>query len=255
MFKCFLKILFPFVTALLVSMQVVADSQADFFKANEYYQKQDYDNAIKLYENLVKSGNISAEVFYNLGNCYYKTGNVAKTILNYERALRLAPDDDDINFNLKIASLKVVDKIDAVPEIFYKRWIKDVASALSPDAWSKILLSCEWLLFLLLAMYVVTRSASLKKISFVLATVFFFFTIITFLLSEKSYSMTFVDQHAIVASVSVYVKSSPDEKGSDQFMIHEGTKVDVLDEIGDWKKVRIANGSLGWLKQNEIEDI
>lgn len=234
---------------------MASDPQEDFKKAGVYYQKQDYENAAKSYEDMVKSGNVAAEVYYNLGNCYFKTGNLSHAMLNYERAQRLAPDDDDINFNLKIASLRLVDKMDAVPEIFYKRWLKLIASAFSIDAWSKLFLSCVWLLFFFFALYLVAPSASMKKFGFIFAMLFIVITGSVFAIAQKSYAMTFLDQHAIITATSVYVKSSPDEKGSDQFIIHEGTKVDVLDELGDWKKVRIANGSIGWLKHNEIEII
>lgn len=231
------------------------DPQEDFKKAGAYYQKQDYENAVKNYEDLIKSGHVATEVYYNLGNCYFKTGNTAHALLNYERARRLAPDDDDINFNIKIASLKVVDKMDAVPEIFYKRWLKLIASAFATDTWTKIFISCAWFMFFFFALYLVAPSASMKKFGFIFAVLFIFLTGSVFAFAQKSYAMTFLDQHAIVSSTSVYVKSSPDEKGTDQFIIHEGTKVDVLDELGEWKKIRIANGSIGWLKQTEIEII
>ncbi len=232
-----------------------SDSQSDFVKANGLYQKQDYDNAIKMYESLIKEGNLSSEVYYNLGNSYYKAGNISQTLLNYERAHKLSPDDEDINFNLKIASLKVVDKMDAVPEIFYKRWMKAIALEFTTETWTRFFLACVWLLFIFLAIFVVASSASLKKSGFAFAIIFLILTIGMFALAQKSYSMMYVDQQAIIMSSSVYVKSSPDEKGSDQFILHEGTKVNVLDEFADWKKIRIANGSIGWLKQGEIEII
>jgi tetratricopeptide (TPR) repeat protein len=243
------------VVTLLSSSLKAADPLTEFQKANEQYRKQDYEGAIKTYEGLVKEGNVSAETYYNLGNSYYKTGNVAHTLLNYERAHKLSPDDEDINFNLKIASLKVVDKMDAVPEIFYKRWLKAAALEFTTGTWTIILVACVWLLFIFLSMYVVASSASLKKTGFVFAVIFLALTLCIFALAQKSYSMMHVDEQAIIMSSSVYVKSSPDEKGSDQFLLHEGTKVDVLDEFADWKKIRIANGSIGWLKQGEIEII
>jgi len=248
--------LVPFIGAIFIALTLTtraADPQTDFASAKEAYMKQEYASAIKLYEGMIKSGNVSPEVYYNLGNCYYKTGNVAQTILNYERAKKLAPDDEDINFNLKIASLKVVDKMDPVPDIFYKRWVHDIAMLCSTNTWSQIFIASAWLLFIFLTIFVVSRTVGMKKISFVIACFFLATTSVSYFISRKSYTLTFVDQQAVVVSPSVYVKNSPDEKGSDQFIIHEGTKMDVLDEFGDWKKVRIANGSVGWLKQNSIE--
>jgi tetratricopeptide (TPR) repeat protein len=240
---------------LLLTCIAFSDPVSDYKKANEYYQKQDYENAIKGYETLLKEDHVSPDIYYNLGNAYYKTGNVSHALLNYERAHKLLPDDEDINFNLKIASLKVVDKMETVPEIFYKRWIKDIAVEFNTATWTKFLLASVWLTFIFLGIYVVASSASLKKSGFIFAVIFLIITFCIFALTQKSYSMLYVDQQAIIMSPSVYVKSSPDEKGSDQFLLHEGTKVEVLDEFADWKKIRIANGSIGWLKQNEIEII
>jgi tetratricopeptide (TPR) repeat protein len=256
MLKGIIKYLFLPLSCLLVSLGLRAvDAQADFLKAQEYYQKQDYDNAIKIYESMVKAGHVSSEVYYNLGNCYYKTGNVAGTLLNFERAKKLSPDDEDILFNIKVASLKIVDKMDAVPEIFYKRWTKAIALLFSTDVWTKILLTNIWLFFIFSGVYIVTPSSSIKKFAFAVAVFLLLTTTSSFFLAQKSYAISYLDQQAITTSASVYVKSSPDEKGSDQFIIHEGTKMDVLDELGDWKKVRIANGSVGWLKQADIEVI
>jgi tetratricopeptide (TPR) repeat protein len=251
------KWMYLFIISLLIVVPIFskADALSDYKKANDYYQKQDYDNAIKTYESLIKGGAVSPEVYYNLGNCYYKTGNVSLSLLNYERAHKLAPDDEDINFNLRIAGLKIVDKMDPVPEIFYKRWIKNIASLFSTNTWTKFLLGTVWLMFLFFAVYVVGSTAAGKKLGFISGIIMFGLAIVVFVIAQQSYAINFMNQQAIVTSQSAYVKSSPDEKGSDQFIIHEGTKVDVLDELGDWKKIRIANGSIGWLKQQEIETI
>lgn len=247
---------FMVMICLLTSYHASAKNpEAEYLKAGEYYQKLDYENAIRTYEELLKAGHVAPEVHYNLGNCYFKTGHVASALLNYERARKLAPDDEDIDFNMKIASLKVVDKMDAVPEIFYRRWLKSMASAFTTDAWAKLFIGSIWVLFIFFSMYLVVASASLKKFALASALAFAVFTACIFILAQKNYALNYVDQQAIVTSASVYVKSSPDEKGTDQFIIHEGTKVDVLDELGDWKKIRIINGSIGWLKGTEIEII
>lgn len=251
----FIQLVFAFMCLSFSPNIFAKDPVSEFQKAGEYYQKLNYSNAALVYEELIKSGNASPELYYNLGNCYFKNGQIAKALLNYERARKLSPDDDDIQFNIKIASLKVVDKIDAVPEIFYKRWIKSIASVYTADTWANILIGCIWILVFCLSIFLVASSASLKKAGLLLGVLFVLITTCIFSFTQKSYALNFIDQQGIVMSASVYVKSSPDEKGTDQFIIHEGTKVDVLDELGEWKKVRIMNGSVGWLKQNEIEII
>jgi len=231
------------------------DALTLYHTANTAYQKQDYAGSIKLYEQLIADGNVSTEVYFNLGNSYFKEGNVPRAIINYERAKKLAPEDEDIEFNLKIASLKVVDRIDNVPEVFYKRWIRSMATIFPANTWSIVFVILIWLVFMSAGFYVISYSTGLKKISFISGIVLTIFTITTYLMSARSYSISHVEEQAIVISSSVYVKSSPDEKGNDLFILHEGTKVEILEPFEGWKKIRIANGTIGWLKLNEIEKI
>src|SRR5205814_836623 len=140
--------IFIFLLLTLRSASAAGNELKLYHEANMSYQKQDYESAIRQYEDLIKLGAKSSEVYFNLGNSYFKTGNIGKTILNYERAKKLNPADEDIDFNIKIASLKVVDKIEPVPEIFYQRWLNSVSSLLSPDTWSQILSAMVWLIFI-----------------------------------------------------------------------------------------------------------
>jgi tetratricopeptide (TPR) repeat protein len=250
------KILFSLVIFLCSFNAFASEPQADFQKANEYYKKGDYENAIKTYEQLLKeSGNPPAEVYYNLGNCYYKTGNTAKSILNYERAVKLNPDDEDANFNLRIANLKVADRIEALPEIFYMRWMSSIMAWLPLQAWTKIFIACFWLFFASAAWYVLAVSSFAKRMSFAFIFLFMVLSVCTFAFTRQSHVQEKKNKSAIIISASVYVKSSPDEKGNDLFILHEGTKVNVQDELGEWKKIRIANGTVGWMKGHEIEEI
>jgi tetratricopeptide (TPR) repeat protein len=229
--------------------------QDDFVKANEYYKKADYENAVKTYEQILKEGHTSAEIYFNLGNSYYKMGNTAKSILNYERALKLNPDDEDVNFNLRIAQLKVADKIEPLPEIFYMRWLKSLTASLPLSTWSILFLACFWLLFISAAFYLFSFSSAAKRTAFVFILIFMLLSVSSFLIARQSHHTERSSIDAIISSASVYVKSSPDEKGNDLFILHEGTKVNVLDELGEWKKIRIANGTVGWLKANDIAQI
>jgi tetratricopeptide (TPR) repeat protein len=229
--------------------------QDDFIQANELYKHGDYANAIKAYEKMIAEGEVSGDIYFNLGNSYYKTGNVAKSIVNYERALKLNPDDEDINFNLRIAQLKVADKIEPLPEIFYVRWLKALTAELPLATWSTIFLACFWLLFIAAGLYLFSHSSAGKKTAFTFILVFMFLSLSTFLVARESHRASATNINAVIATASVYVKSSPDEKGNDLFILHEGTTVNVLDELGEWKKIRIANGTVGWLKAHDIEVI
>jgi tetratricopeptide (TPR) repeat protein len=226
-----------------------------FYEGNIAYQKLDYPKSILVYEDLLKNNYRSVEIYFNLGNAYFKSGDFSRAILNYERAKKLEPEDEDIAFNLKIASLKVVDKIDAVPEIFYKRWINRLSLLISPDTWSIILILMVWLMFAAAALYITGRTVAMKKIAFLNIIVFIILTCTSGIMAARSHMRINVDKQAIIMTSSAYVKSSPDEKGNDVFILHEGTRVDVLDEIGEWKKIRIANGNIGWVKGSEMEQI
>jgi len=231
------------------------DPAYDFQKANELYQKQNYDSAAKIYESLVGQEYYSAEVYYNLANCYYKLNNISHAVLNYERALKLKPDDEDILFNLKVAQLKVIDKIETVPEIFYVRWIKKISSLFTTDNWNWMVIVCIWIMFVFAALYIISSTVMMKRIGFLMAAIFFFLTVGVFFLSRQSYSNQVLQKRAVVMSMSSYVKSSPGENNTDLFVLHEGTRMDILDSYDNWVKIRIANGSIGWVKSADIEEI
>ncbi len=245
------------VGSLLVFFTVsfAADDTSLYDKANTFYQHQDYSNAIQSYEQLLKGGKVAPEVYYNLANSYYKSGNIAKAILNYERTLKLNPNDEDAEFNLHVAQLKVVDKMEPVPQIFYKRWISSIAEAFTPNTWSKLVLILFWITFGISIFYLLSRIPAVRQVAFIFILFFLFLTAFSFFFAHQSYTNNEVNKKAVVMFASAYVKSSPDDKGNDLFIVHEGTKVEVLDDFLSWKKVRIANGSIGWLKTSEIEQI
>jgi tetratricopeptide (TPR) repeat protein len=233
-----------------------ATSALDIYhQANIAYQQKEYVKAIELYENILSQGNTSPELYYNLANAYYKNNDVPHSILNFERALKMDPKDEDAQFNLKIASLKVIDKIDPVPQIFYKRWLDSMTRLFSPDDWSKILIALLWCSLLSSLIYLFGATVSSRKMGFIISVSLLVLFSVSFVLATKSHVGTYSDKSAIVMSASVYVKSSPDPKGNDLFIIHEGTKVELLDEIKEWKKIKLLNGSVGWLMTSEIEII
>jgi len=231
------------------------EPSVEYQKANNLYQKNSFDSAAKIYEKLISEEYHSTEVYFNLGNCYYKTNKTAKAILNYERALKLKPNDEDILFNIKIAQLKVVDKIETVPEIFYVRWANHLSSIFSIDGWGKLITIGVWLMFLFAAVYALSQKPALKKVSLLLSFIFLIFTFLVWFLAKQYYETSKINKSAIILSESVYVKSSPGENNTDLFLLHEGTKASILDEFENWEKIKIANGSVGWVKKNDLEEI
>ena len=226
-----------------------------FSKANLFYQKQEYDSAENAFKQILQYDPSLAEVWFNLGNVYFRKGELANTILSYERARKLSPADEDIEFNLHVANLKITDKIDPLPRIFYLRWIDTASIWFSQSAWALIIVILFWLLSVSILCYFLVPSVIIRKLGFFSAALCLALLVFSYALSLHQQNMVNGTQEAIVTSASVYVKSSPDEKSSDLFILHEGTKMDVLDELNGWKKIRIANGSIGWVTQDTFEII
>ncbi len=226
-----------------------------FEQANEAYQNGNYLKSIEYYNQIIENGFIASELYYNLGNAYFKLKKIPEAILNYERAARLDPSDEDIKFNLKIANLQTLDKIEPLPKLFYQQWWEYLANWLSSGTWSIVMICFIWLFFISLAGFLFIYSTIIKKISFLVAIFSFVFAILSFIFAETNYSEETSKDCAIIFSESVYIKSSPDIESTDLFILHEGTKVEVMEKVGDWIKIKLANGNVGWLPENTIEII
>jgi tetratricopeptide (TPR) repeat protein len=241
---------------LLVSFSLMVwAEETPIEKANQLYQKGEFQKAIDTYEMVLSSHIEAPELYFNLGNAYYKTGQIAPAILNYERAKLLAPNDKDIKYNLKLARQSVLDKLEVLPDIFYKRWISGIRNAFHADVWAYFSISLFILSLLFACFYLYSNRSLLKKLGFFFAIIALGFSALTYSFSsEKSKDIT-IREHAIIFTPSVTVKGSPDDSGTDLFVLHEGTKVKVLESIGDWNNIELSDGNTGWLKKNDIEMI
>ncbi|MHC1774683.1 MAG: tetratricopeptide repeat protein [Lentimicrobium sp.] len=233
----------------------MAQQQDEIDKANKAYMAGFFENAITIYENILKDQVASPELYYNLGNAYFKTNNLPSAILNYERALKYKPGDEDILFNLNVANSKIVDKIDVLPELFYIRWWKEIKQWFSPDGWSIVLIALFSLLFILAALFLLSRSATTRKIIFAGGIFILLAFLISGIIAWQTWSESRQHNTAIVFTPTLAVKSSPDDSSIDLFVIHEGLKVKILDEIGEWNEIRISNGSKGWVKSETLKPV
>lgn len=243
--------------AYLMIFSTVFSIQVDkeFQEANLLYKNKKYKDAVEKYENILNSDYSSAEIFYNLGNSYFKLQKIPDAILNYERAKILSPNDEDINFNLKIANLKIVDKIKPIPKIFFVQWYESVRNLFSSETWAIIFIISIWLSFGFLTIYFVVWNITLRKMAFfstIISIIIFIFSLI-FTLQQSNIETH--HNHAIVFTKSVYVKSSPDETSTDLFILHEGSKIEILDKLSNWDKIKIADGHIGWVKNDSFEII
>lgn len=224
-------------------------------KANQQYADGKYEQAIDLYQQILKSNMESAEVYYNLGNAFYKTGQYTRSIINYERAKLLAPNDDDIEFNLEIANQHVVDAIVPLPKIFFIRWWHNLVNKFSADGWAKISMFTFILTLILAGFFFFTASSQLKRTSFWVGIFILAISICSYNFAARQEKRMTEHRFAIITQPSVTVKSSPSEGGTNLFLIHEGLKVEILDNLGTWNNIRLADGNQGWLPDSSMEKI
>ena len=224
-------------------------------EADSAYARGEYQQAIKDYEALLKQG-ASADLYYNLGNAYYRTENITRAVLNYERALLLSPGDRDIRFNLQIAQSKTIDKIVPESEMFFFTWYRSLVNLMSVDGWARTSLVSLALVIILLLVYLFSDRIWLRKIGFFGGFVLLVLFILSNVFAWQQKQNFLYRKGAIVIAPSVTVKSTPASNGTDLFVLHEGTKVTITDgSMKGWKEIRIADGKEGWLESKQLEEI
>jgi len=254
-FKNILPVLCLWTVILLPLCSSASEQSEDLFtRANALYAKAQYQQALNSYQKIIAAGEHSAAVYFNMGNASYKLGDLPSALLYYERAHRLSPNDEDINANIRLANSKTRDKIEELPEFFLSRWWTSVYLSFSANVFAV----CSVILLLaasaFLIVYFFAHRITIKKPSFFIAVTFFAlgFCAIFMLSQQISY---FDQKHAIVFNSPVYVKSAPAETARDLLLIHEGVKVTVLEDKQQWLRVRLANGSEGWMKAADLKEI
>ena len=241
-----LTLLFLFPT----TIQAVTKQDAD-----AEYSKGNYQQAIKDYEELLKAGE-SAEIYYNLGNAYYRTENITRAVLSYERALLLNPADDDIRFNLQMARSKTIDKITPESEMFFFTWYRSLVNLMTIDGWAHLAIASIILTLILALVYLFAGHLTLRKIGFYGGVLFLIIFLLSNLFAFQQKQMLMKRNGAIVTAPSVTIKKTPVANSADQGVIHEGTRVDIIDDtMRDWKEIHLADGREGWIPATQIEKI
>jgi tetratricopeptide (TPR) repeat protein len=249
------KTILMVVILFLTLFSYALENQLVIAKANKAYTEGFFTQAVELYKQVLTSGNESWELYYNLGNSYYKLNDFTSAILYYEKARKLNPGNEDINFNIKVTNNKIADKIEPLPEMFYKRWYRNLVELFSIDNWAWILIFSFILSLFCGLLYVISQRVLLRKVGFWAGIIFFIVSLISVLFSVQNYHTLQNNTEAIIFTPTVTIKSSPDEKSIDLFVLHEGAKVQILDNIGNWYEIRIANGSVGWILSSSVERI
>jgi tetratricopeptide (TPR) repeat protein len=223
--------------------------------ADTEYTKGNYQQAIKDYKEILQKG-VSADIYYNLGNAYFRTDSITQAVLAYERALMLQPGDEDIKFNLQFARSKTIDKITPESEMFFVTWYKQIVNYTSVDNWAKTSVFAFILSLALIMVYLMSSRINLRKVGFYGAVASMAVFLIANIFAYQQKTQLENRTGAIVISPSAGVKKTPSKGNADEFVIHEGTRVDILDKtISGWRNIRLEDGREGWIRTKQIEEI
>jgi len=243
-----------FLLLLFVSQYVFAQSADDLFiKANDEYKQEKYNEAIKTYDQIENLGVISSELYYNLGNCYYKLNKVAPSIYNYEKALLLNPLNEDAQNNLVFARRLTIDNIEELPKSVFQKIDESFVKKLSYNEWAIISVSLSIIGAVLFLLFYFSYTPSKKRLFFVTSILSFLLLIASSVFAIKEHSYSKANLQAIIFIQQTEIKNAPTSNSEVVFTLHEGTKVDVLDTVDNWKKIRIADGKIGWVISDEIK--
>ena len=222
---------------------------------NDFYQNKQYEEAIGSYETILNQGFLSSELYYNLGNSYYRLGNLGKAILYFEKSLKVSPSNDDAVHNLKLANARTVDKIQEIPPLFFIKWWNILLTSFTSVGWQLIIFVFYILLLICVALYFLIRNIQVQKYAFIFGSlniIALLFSVIFFFSSLERESSK---DYGILQKSIETVKISPDKQSDDAFVVHEGIKFKIEDEVNDWVKIKLSDGKVGWLPTNSFEVI
>lgn len=243
------------ITLLFAFLVAFAQPEALLKQANDLYASNNFAEAIKTYESILGQGYESGTLYFNLGNAYYKNGNITRAIINFERAKLLMPADDDVQFNIDLANQFIVDKIEPLPRPFFVKWGISILNLYTTDGWARFSLITFILCLAGAIAYFFSVSPIIKKSAFIAAIVLIVLSISTFAMAKKQKAKIENRKEAIITVPTVTVKSSPDESGTNLFVLHEGVKVKLKEELGNWVNIKLEDGNSGWVNKDTFEKI
>ncbi len=224
-----------------------------FAEANNSYKVGDYEMAINKYEQLIRAGKKSAGLYYNLGNAYFKTNQIGRAILNYERAQRRNPDEEDIRHNLSFAKAYTKDKITAENPNPLLKLKENFLRTYSSLTWSVSGIVLIWLSLLFFALYLFVLS--FRRVFFFLGSLFLISALLFFFFGRQQSAIENKCGFGVVILAKTFVKSAPSSDAADIFVLHEGTEVKILDRVDGFAKIRIADGQVGWTEMDTVASI
>jgi tetratricopeptide (TPR) repeat protein len=249
------KPLFVLFFVLLNFAALSSDAEKLFLEGNKFFQNKEYEKAIAAYEQLVNEGYEGTALYFNLGNAYYRTGKIGFAILFYEKALRLSPGDDDAAYNLTLANLRIIDRVESFPRFFLFEWWENLLSLFSISGWTVAAYVFYFLLLASVGYYFFTGNPFHQKLILISGILSLVLLIITSALLIIKLNRELNVSSGVIVEQSVNVKLSPDYKSNDAFIIHEGFKVIVEDEVDNWVRIKLPDGKVGWMPKEDLKVI
>ena len=237
---------------MLCCIPLMAQNEALFEEANADYNEGNYQEALGSYQQILSNGETSAALYFNLANTHYKLNNIAPSVYYYEKALQLKPNDSDIENNLEFARNMVIDDIEEVPETGLSKMVNNTISKLSFDGWAWMAIVSSVIFAIFFLLYYFSAGAKFKRLFFGVSILFLIVSIGSVAFAYQQQSMIENSQYAIIFAEEVPVRSEPNLRSNELFLLHEGTKLKVLETFQDWIKLELSNGAQGWMTKNEV---
>jgi tetratricopeptide (TPR) repeat protein len=248
-----MKKIFAYITLSLLSLNMFsADVDALADSAQNYFMQTRYAEAVVLYDSICRMGYSSSDLYYNMGNCYFRLNEIPYSVYYYEKSLMLNPSNSDAEFNLNIANRSLKQVVEVLPKPFYERWGTAVLGIMGTDAWTIFNIIMLALVLAGIALYLFMGSIALRKLGFSVAVIAFVLFILTAICAYKSSVMITENNYAVVFEQSM-VKSSPNADAVNSFEIFEGLKVNVVDSANGMYNIRLADGKEGWIDANDVK--
>lgn len=242
-----------YIVTFFIGSLTFAQNEVLFEQGNLSYNEGNYEQAIDKYESIIENGKHSAELYYNLANAHYKLNHIAPSIYYYEKALQLKPNDKEIKNNIAFARNMTIDAVDAIPEVGFSKFINNISKSMTFERWAFVAIVLVILFVVLFLTYYFSYSSMKKRLAFLGSMTSLILACFTLSFAFHNYDLVENDQPAIVFVQETQVKSEPNLRSSESFKLHEGTKVQVLDTVNNWKKIRLADGKTGWIPQDDIK--
>mgnify|MGYP000030847020 CR=1 FL=1 len=251
-----MKKLFFLLCVLSTTIFVAQTTTTNLFeKGNLNYKEGNYLEAIALFKKIEAKDSVSSTLYFNIANSYYKLNNVANTIYYYEKALKIDPLNTDAANNLEFARRMTIDTIEELPKTFLQKIEANFIQKLSYNQWSVLAVIFSFLAASLFLLFYFSSISNRKRVYFVTSILAFFLLAITIGISYNQYKKAIHTKTAIIFTSKVSVNNAPTTNSDEVFVLHEGTKVMVLDAVDNWKKIKLTDGKIGWISSSDLKEL